>query len=54
MWGDGDGGDLVTAREVLSVTCVREYKLVVLGSGGVVKLALTVQFKEFLLKNMIL
>uniref|UniRef100_A0A8I6APM6 Ras-related protein Rap-1b n=1 Tax=Rattus norvegicus TaxID=10116 RepID=A0A8I6APM6_RAT len=35
MWGDGDGGDLVTAREVLSVTCVREYKLVVLGSGGI-------------------
>uniref|UniRef100_A0A8I5ZWF1 Ras-related protein Rap-1b n=1 Tax=Rattus norvegicus TaxID=10116 RepID=A0A8I5ZWF1_RAT len=32
-WGNGDGGDLVTAREVLSVTCVREYKLVVLGSG---------------------
>lgn len=38
----GDGGDPVTAREVLSVTVctMREYKLVVLGSGGVGKSAL--------------
>lgn len=46
--GEGDGGDPVTAREVLSVTVctMREYKLVVLGSGGVGKSALTVQFVQ--------